>query len=316
MPEQQSPTSQAPRARCTTLALPSTSPGLGMQRCVTGPPNPIQSQPAGVRRAGLAECLVGSLPLGGQLPWGPHPTCVTHQETGLFLKRLELESLSSRPRLSVVLAAAPMPDSVHGECRAILSGQWWQVTIPEDPPPPPKTVLRSLELGKRAHTWGCSPKAEGTPGGGRLVKRATRDGVPAPLGNPHKASGQPGWSPLPWGRRHSGRARPGLNSSHGSHAGSRLLPSALWGPGSAPCTKSGVLVTPVIPTHGGSTATGSSHGQPLPGHAHTLLSPDAHQPPNPTPQASSCESSLGWAGVSASCSSPRRDLPQSNRKTS
>ena len=88
------------------------------------PPKPIQSQPAGARRAGLAECLVGGLPLGGQLPWGLHPTCVTHQETGLFLKRLLLEPLSSRPRLCSVCVsvAAPTPGSAHGECWATPSG--------------------------------------------------------------------------------------------------------------------------------------------------------------------------------------------------
>lgn len=168
--------------------------------------------------------------------------------------------------------------------------------------------------GKARPHPGLQPKAEGTLGGGRLVKHATRDGVPAPLGTPHKASGQPGWSPLPSGRGHSDRARPGLDSSHGSRAGSRLPPSALWGPGSAPCTESAVLVTPVIPTHGGSAAcraTGSRFPATL-----TLRSPQIHINPQPQPSGEQLRvlPGMGW-GLSLLLK-PEEGPASVNRKTS
>ena len=149
------PTSCAPTAGCTTLILPSTSSGLGVQRCVSRAPRQAPethpSQPAGARRAGLAECLVGGLPLGGQLPWGLHPTCVTHQETGLFLKRLLLEPLSSRPRLSVqCVCRLPPPHLAAHMASAGPShlGSGGRSPPQEDPPPPPKPALGSVGQGE------------------------------------------------------------------------------------------------------------------------------------------------------------------------
>lgn len=165
---------------------------------------------------------------------------------------------------------------------------------PRGPTTTPENCFTVPGAGKARPHPGLQPKAEGTPGGGCLVKHTTRDGVPAPLGTPHKASGQPGWSPLPSGRGHSGRARPGLDSSHGSRAGSRLPPSALWGPGSAPYTESAVLATPVIPTHGGSAAcraTGSRFPATL-----TLRSPQIHINP-PTPAFRRAAASPPWDGL-------------------
>lgn len=57
-------------------------------RCVSrAPQTPSRANQLGPEEQASQSVLSGGLPLGGQLPWGPCPTCVTHQETGLFLKK-------------------------------------------------------------------------------------------------------------------------------------------------------------------------------------------------------------------------------------
>lgn len=131
---------------------------------------------------------------------GVHAQPVSPTKRRLFLKCLELGSLSSRPRLSVQRQLLP---HARQRTRRVPGHPIWAVAAGHHPyrtqRHPPKTALRSMELGKHTHTWGCSPKAEGTPGGVCLATHVTRDRVQAPLGTPHKASEQPGWSPLPLG---------------------------------------------------------------------------------------------------------------------
>ena len=57
-------------------------------RCVSrAPQTPSRANQLGPEEQASQSVLSGGLPLGGQLSWGPCPTCVTHQETGLFLKK-------------------------------------------------------------------------------------------------------------------------------------------------------------------------------------------------------------------------------------
>lgn len=135
-----------------------------------------------------------------------------------------------------------------------------------------------------------------------LVKQVTRDGVQAPLGTPHRASGQPGCPPSLGGPGALGRgtaAGPGqLGSSHRSHPGApRDQPSAQHS-GQQPWRRR------PAPHTGVSAACG--HRPPLPGHAPTPLS-QTHQPLVPSPSRPAAESSLGRAASQPSCSGPRRD---------
>lgn len=142
-------------------------------------------------------------------------------------------------------------------------------------------------------------QAEGAPGGVRLVKHVTRDGVQALLRTPHKASGQQAVSRSPgdlepWDRGHSSRARPGLNSSHGRRAGSRLPPHTVWVPGSAPCTAVGCPGDTGPPHTGAAQRAGPPAAASCP---RSLRSPQIHYI-TPWPQPS-CEQlrllpGMGW----------------------
>ena len=68
-------------------------------RCVPrAPQTPSRANQLGPEEQASQSVLSGGLPLGGQLPWGPCPTCVTHQETGLFLKeKKKVKLMALRP---------------------------------------------------------------------------------------------------------------------------------------------------------------------------------------------------------------------------
>ena len=88
-------------------------------RCVPrAPQTPSRANQLGPEEQASQSVLSGGLPLGGQLPWGPCPTCVTHQETGLFLKEKKksqthgpqaLHHLASAHLLLVFPVTVPAP---------------------------------------------------------------------------------------------------------------------------------------------------------------------------------------------------------------
>ena len=264
----------------------------GAAVCVTGPPtdprNPSRASQLGPEEQASLNALWGGLPLGGQLPWGLHPTCVTHQETGLFLKRLLLEPLSSRPRLSVQCVCRLPPPCLTAHMASAgpsRLGSGGRSPPQEDPLPPPKTALRSVGQGEHTHTWGCSPRRRG-PGRRPFSEARDKGRGPGPPENPtqgERAARLVSRSPGDlehWGRGTAAGPGRGLTAVMGDALAPVCLPAPSGGRVQRPAQQPAVLATLVIPTPGRPSVPG--HQWPLPAHTCTPLSPDPlHQPPAP-----------------------------------